>query len=453
LAGSGPLSMGGEPPRLPWAEIPKAGWRESVLQMRRIRQDMLGVVSERFERHGPVVRQQQGPMRMVNLFGPDANRLVLLDRAGIFSAKRSWDLIMGRIFTNGLLLRDGEDHRYHRGLLREAFRTPALEGYLGHMNPMLNEMLAGWGDAGGSLLAFDRIKSMTLEMACRIFLGLPPGYDTKPLNRAFEAAVAASMSILRLPLPGLEFNRGLQGRRYMTDLLRGLIPERREGDGDDLFTRLCRAVGEDGRPLSDGEIVDHMIFLMMAAHDTTTSTLTSLLFELAANPEWQERVREEVRGFDKPVIDFEDLLAVPETIAVIQETLRRYPPLSTIPRVSSESFEWAGCEIPAGVMVVIYPIHTHHMEEWWSDPFRFDPARFGKSREEHKRHSHSYVPFGGGNHMCLGLRFAELQIKAVLFQLVQRYRWSVPRGYRMPVQQAPISKPVDGLPLRIEPIG
>jgi cytochrome P450 len=55
--------------------------------------------------------------------------------------------------------------------------------------------------------------------------------------------------------------------------------------------------------------------------------------------------------------------------------------------------------------------------------------------------------------MCLGLRFAELQIKAVLFQLVQRYRWSVPRGYRMPVQQAPISKPVDGLPLRIEPIG
>lgn len=190
----------------------------------------------------------------------------------------------------------------------------------------------------------------------------------------------------------------------------------------------------------------------MAAHDTTTSSLTSLLYELAANPEWQERLREEVRGFGSPVLGYDDQLAMPDTIAVIQETLRRYPPLSTIPRMSTEPFEWAGYEIPARVMVVIYPIHTHHMTEWWSDPFRFDPSRFQPGREEHARHSHAYIPFGGGNHMCLGLRFAEMQIKAVLFQLVQRYRWSVPEGYEMPVQQAPISKPMDGLPLRIERI-
>jgi cytochrome P450 len=435
--------------RRSWADIPKAGVRESLLQIPRMRRDMLGVVSDRCARHGPVVRQPRGPLRMVHLFGPDANRMLLLDRDGIFSAKRSWDLIMGRIFPNGLLLRDGADHRHHRGLLREAFRTPALEGYLERMNPMLDEMLAGLATGGATVRAFDRIKSMTLEIACRIFLGMGPGEDTTRLNQAFEAAVAASMSILRLPVPGLEFNRGLRGRRFMVDRLGALVAERRGVDGDDLLTRLCRAVSEDGRPLSDSEIVDHMIFLMMAAHDTTTSTLTSLLYELAANPEWQERVRAEVRGLDKPAIEFDDLLEVPELIAVLQETLRRYPPLSTIPRVSTEPFEWAGWHIPAGVMVVIYPIHTHHMAEWWSDPFRFDPERFGPGREEHKRHSHSYVPFGGGNHMCLGLRFAELQIKAVLFQLLQRYRWSVPEGYRMPVQQAPISKPTDGLPLRI----
>ena len=432
-----------------WSQVPNVPLREGIWTARRMRRDMLGVVGERYERYGPVVRQAQGPLKMVQLFGPDAARHVLLDRAGIFSAKKSWDLIMGRIFTNGLLLRDGEDHRLHRRLLREAFRTPALEAYLVQMNEMLIGMLDGWD---GELLAFPRIKEMTLEIACRIFLGTGEGQDVAKLNEAFEATVAASMSVLRLPLPGLEFNRGLEGRRFMIRQFEEWIPARRAGGGDDFFSRFCHAKGEDGRPLSDQEIIDHLIFLMMAAHDTTTSSLTSLLYELAANPEWQERVREEVRRFGKPMLDYDDMLDMPDTIAVIQETLRRYPPLSTIPRMSTEPFEWGGYEIPAGVMTVIYPIHTHHMDAWWTDPYRFDPERFMAGREEHARHSHSYIPFGGGNHMCLGLRFAEMQIKAVLFQWVQKYRWSVPDGYRMPVQQAPISKPMDGLPLRVERI-
>ena len=102
-------------------------------------------------------------------------------------------------------------------------------------------------------------------------------------------------------------------------------------------------------------------------------------------------------------------------------------------------------------MVVVSPIHTHHMREWWSDPFRFDPERFAPGARGDERHTHSWVPFGGGLHMCIGMRFAEMQMKAVMHQLLQRYRWSVPTGYVMPVQQAPISKPRDGLPLVFAP--
>ena len=104
-------------------------------------------------------------------------------------------------------------------------------------------------------------------------------------------------------------------------------------------------------------------------------------------------------------------------------------------------------------MVCALPLHTHYMKEWWSEPERFDPERFAPGREEHKRHTHQWVPFSGGAHMCLGVRFAEMQIRLVLHQLVRRFRWSVPAGYTMPVQQAPISKPLDGLPLRLEAIG
>jgi cytochrome P450 len=138
---------------------------------------------------------------------------------------------------------------------------------------------------------------------------------------------------------------------------------------------------------------------------------------------------------------------------VMNEMLRRYPPLSTIPRVSERSFSFDAYEIPANAMVTVYPLHAHHMEEWWSQPFRFDPERFSAVRAESERHTHLFVPFGGGAHMCLGYRFAELQIKIVLYQLVRRYRWSIADGYEMPLQQAPISKPKDGLPVTLERIG
>jgi len=83
---------------------------------------------------------------------------------------------------------------------------------------------------------------------------------------------------------------------------------------------------------------------------------------------------------------------------------------------------------------------------------RFDPERFSPARAEDERHTHSWVPFGGGPHLCLGMRFAEVQIKAVMHHLVQRYRWRIPEGYVMPVQQAPISKPRDGLPIQLTPL-
>ena len=135
---------------------------------------------------------------------------------------------------------------------------------------------------------------------------------------------------------------------------------------------------------------------------------------------------------------------------MIQEVLRLYPPLPIIPRIANRSFEWQGYRIPGNSMVVISPIHTHRMPEWWSQPDRFDPERFAPERAEHERHTHSWVPFGGGSHMCIGKLFAEAQLRAVMHQMLLRFRWSVPPGYTMPVQQAPISKPRDGLPIQLE---
>ena len=91
------------------------------------------------------------------------------------------------------------------------------------------------------------------------------------------------------------------------------------------------------------------------------------------------------------------------------------------------------------------------MEEYWSEPLKFDPLRFSAGRAEHKNHPYCWVPFSGGAHMCIGLHFAVMQIKVVMFEMLRQYRWSVPENYTMAVQQSPISKPRDGLPVYLKP--
>ena len=446
----------GPPAGRPFRDVPRA----PALQMLRTmlsgdgRDDMLGTFSALREQYGPIIAHGRGALRSAFLFGPDANRFVLLDQRGIFSARKPWMRIMGGTFPNGLLLQDGGKHKQQRKIMREAFKRPMLRDYTRHMNPMIERGLARFdasAASGEELLAFGALKELTLGIGASIFMGAELGAATTAVNTAFEDLVAASMpGGIRLPIPGLEYKRGLDGRRFMLEFLGEMLADKRAKVSPDAYSQLCHAETPEGERFDDTEVLDHMVFLMMAAHDTTTSSMTSMMYELARHPEWQERARAECRALGKPYAEFDDGPALSQLTWVMRETLRRYPPLPVIPRTALESFEWEGYVIPAGTMVVVSPIVTHHMPEWWPDPYSFDPLRYAPERAEDTRHTHSWIPFGGGVHMCLGLRFAESQIRAVMHQLLLRYRWTVAEGYEMPVQQAPISKPKDGLPIRVE---
>ncbi len=416
------------------------------------RVDMLSNLRAQYEEYGSVVTQVAGPFRFVNLFGPEANRLVLLDREQIFSSRRPWTQIMGRIFPNGLLLRDGSEHVHHRKIMHEAFTRPVLREYAERMAPTIATGIARFAANGASIDAFPAYKRLTLELAASIFVGMDLGPEASRMNQAFEHMVAASMSRIRLRIPGLEFYRGLRGREFMLGLLSAMLEKKHADPGVDIFGRLCRARTEEGEVLADADVLDHMIFLMMAAHDTTTSALTSLTYELAVHPVWQERARDESRALGSEQPGFEALGRLDALTWAMNETLRRYPPLPVIPRVATADFTVGGYRIPANTMVLIAPIHTHHMAELWPDPFRWDPERFAPGRAEHEQHTHQWIPFGGGPHMCLGRRFAETQVRLVMHQLLLRFRFEVPEGYTMPVQQAPISRPRDGLPVRFRPL-
>ncbi|MCS5619456.1 MAG: cytochrome P450 [Myxococcota bacterium] len=450
----GPVQSGtGEASAL--KELPRQGLSDiwyRVVNASAERRDMLSGLQRAHEKYGDAATVRLPGMRMVNLFGPDANRLVLLDTERIFSARKPWMMIMGKIFPDGLLLLDGGEHKWNRKVMHTAFTRPALHGYTEQMNDIVEQGITGWHDPSGTFEAFPALKELTLQMAARTFFGIQLGKEAEQLSHAMEALVSASMSRLRLNIPGLEFHRGLKARAFMIDFIGGMISERREGDANDIFSRLCRTEADEGERFTDQQIIDHMSFLMMAAHDTTTSTLTSMLYELGRHPEWQDRIREESVALDAEHVGFGDLDKFPSTSLVMKETLRRYPPLPVIPRIAEREFEFKGYRVPKGAMVIVSALHSHNLAQWWDEPHRFDPERFTPERAEDQRHTHSYIPFGGGQHMCIGLRFAETQIKIVMHHLVRRYRWQTLPGYEMPVQQAPISKPLDGLPLLLEPL-
>ena len=136
---------------------------------------------------------------------------------------------------------------------------------------------------------------------------------------------------------------------------------------------------------------------------------------------------------------------------VLKEALRLYPPLPTIPRAAIKDCEFDGFKIEKGDQVFVSPAFTHRMSEIWSNPNQFDPERFNKERAEDKTHKHAWIPFGGGAHKCLGIKFAELQVKLILFHVLKNYQITVPAGYEMPYAPAPIGKPKDLLPITLTP--
>jgi len=190
-----------------------------------------------------------------------------------------------------------------------------------------------------------------------------------------------------------------------------------------------------------------MSFLMMAAHDTLTSSLTSFVGELAAHPEWQDRLRDEVAGLglaaDAPT-SFDRLERLPLVEMAFKEALRLKPPVPSMPRRAVRDFSFMGFAIPAGTSVGVNPLFTHHMPDIWIEPAAFDPTRFADEAQRN-RHRFAFVPFGGGAHMCLGLHFAYMQAKVFARHFLQNLKVALPEGYKADWQMWPIPKPRDGL--------
>jgi cytochrome P450 len=417
--------------------------------------DPKGDVERRAKKYGLVHRTRLFGETCIWLLGPEANELVLFDQAKQFSAEHGWSRFFGLVFPRGLMTRDFDEHRIHRKALSVAFKAGPMKSYLAELDKGIAAQISRWKLQPGEMLIYPATKRLTLDLAAKSFLGADIGPEADEINEAFIDMLKATAAPIRRPLPGTQMARGLKGRKRIEAYFSEQIPIRRKrGGGDDLFSQLCQATHDGGAPLTEQDVIDHMGTLMIAAHDTVTSSLTSLVYELAVHSEWQTRLRQEVMELglasDAPM-RFEDLSKMPLTEMAFNETLRKRSPAAIVPRRPVRDFTFKGFAIPAGTLVILNPGFTHHIPEIWPEPDRFDPTRFTE-HAQHDRHRFAFVPFGGGAHMCLGLHFAYMQAKCFARHLLQNVSVALPAGYRPEWQQLPNPRPRDGLRLVMKPV-
>ncbi len=405
------------------------------------------------EKYGDVYRTNSFFRHNVTMLGPDASEFVLMDKNKNFSSEMGWAPYLERLFPRGLMLMDFDEHKAHRHIMAAAFKTGPMKGYLESLNAAMPERIAEWGKQG-SFEFYAAIKELSLDMATLVFLGLEPGPESKKINQALTDMVNASMGIVRVPLPGTIMARGVKGRKFMVDYLMREIPARRGTNKSDIFTRLCNAQDEDGNSFTDQEVVDHMIFLWMAAHDTITSSVTTLVYELGRHTDWQTRLREEVKGLglNNDSLPYEKMNDLVLTEYAFKEALRMNPPVPAMPRLTVRDVEFKGHVIPKDTIVGISNIATHRDPEVWPEPEKFDPMRFSPEGGAKTRHRFAWTPFGGGAHMCLGLHFAYMQAKVIMTHILPHYEIQLPDGYETDFQIMPLIKPVDGLPVTLKAI-
>ena len=403
---------------------------------------------ERYARYGEVSWQKAFGQRFIVMLGPDANQFVFQNRNDLF-ASAGWDFFLAKFFNRGLMLLDFDEHRMHRRLMNGAFTRDALVGYLALMNPRIESGLAAWRARAG-FKVFDHLKTLTLDLGSEVLIGHTPGAQAAALNRAFLDTVRAPTDVIRYPLWGTRWRRGLVGRRVLEAFFRGELPAKRASGDSDLFARLCRARTETGESFADEDVISHMIFVLMAAHDTSTITLSNMIYHLAKEPAWQDRLRSESRALNKAELEYDDLTRLSSMTRVMKEALRLCAPVPAMPRRTVRECEFKGFRIPADHLILISPWFTHTAPQFWTEPLRFDPERFSEARAEDKKHPFQWVPFGGGAHKCIGLHFGEMEVKAVLHQMLLRYRWSVPENYRMRQDFTSLPIPADRLPVTLQ---
>jgi cytochrome P450 len=419
--------------------------------------DPLPILLSLYERFGPIFAVRILHHPVVFMLGPEANQFITVSHPENFHWREGsfGDLIP--LLGDGLLTIDDAYHDRARETMMPAFHREQIASAVEVMGMEAETAIAALRP-GQVVDIYEWMRGLAMRIAMRALLGLDPDEAGKGADAAhhFERALSFYGIDFHLRLlrgPGSPWSKMVASRAVLDEIVYGEITYRR-GNPDpgksDILSLLLSVEDEAGEGFSGKEVRDQVMTLMFAGHDTSTSTLTFMMYELARHPEVLSRLQEEqdrVLGDAPPTID-ELERKMPYLNMVLDEVLRLYPPAWIGPRRAVRDFEFGGHSVPHGTYVNYSSWASHRIPEVFPEPEAFIPERFTSERKAALPRG-AYVPFGAGQRICIGKRFGQTEVKLVATMLLQRLRLAAMPGRTMTIRQMPTLSPQGGLEMRI----
>ncbi len=420
--------------------------------------DPVGTICGLYQRYGPVtalgkVKFKQPRDLLLFAIGPEFNRLLFSDP----SLFRPTGLILPgprnsaqRRVRFGLTRMVGDQHRQQRQLVAPPFHRCAVRGYHEIMVDVVNTEIAKW-KTGTGIDIREKVRALTLRIASAVLFSRDPA-EAYQIGRMLEDWVERCFSMgvwtYPLPIPGTPYHGMLRQAEQIEKALLAMIAGRRAQPGarSDVLSLLMEARDNEGRAMTDTELVGQASILFIASFETTTSALTWSLFLLAQHPAVMHQLMDEIESVlgDAPP-DFNQLPQLPFLHWVIKESMRILPPVPYTVRVAQQQLKVGPFEVPQETRVVASHYLTHHLPDLYPEPERFRPERWRNLNPT----QYEYLPFNAGPRICIGGAFATQVLKISLAMILQRFRFTVVPGTRINRIVAISMNPRHGLPMII----
>ena len=400
----------------------------------------LQFTSQKQKKYGDIFEISLLNEKFIVMLTPESTKEIFLDKDDNFSSKEGWAVVLGKPFENGLMLRDFEDHKYHRSLLQDSFRHEAIHGYLEIIQPIINNWVQNLND-NKSFDLYKSVKQLMFDISLSLFFLDVKKDESERLNNLFMDSIASATSAIRWPLPFTKIKKGLQAREYLLQYFQSKSDSVTQDSKKTLFAELVNTNKGEAQ-LNNLEIAEHMIFLLLAAHDTTTITLTNSIYNLSKNKEFAYDLFNEANEINH--LDVSSLKNGIVAESVFKEAIRYYPPVPFSVRQVMRNTQIENYNITKDSYLTISPLLLHHDDRYWDDPQKFDPYRF----IDPGYINHAYFPFAGGAHTCLGKFFASYLFKNVIYKYVQSIQNSQ-IDHLLDIRPTPIPHPVKDVKVSI----
>jgi cytochrome P450 len=397
------------------------------------------------------------------LFHPQHVEQVLLGKTGNF-VKGMTSRANPELFGNGLLTSEGDFWRRQRRLSNPAFHRESLARYAEITVEEAAKLTQWWKD-GEPRNVHNDMMNVTLRIVLRSLFGTHLEEHMRIIEPALEAIMASSTGFNSIAF-FLRIPTGTRKRHFLAveklnDIVYALIAKGREklkeaaagadtAGAKDLLTLLLTARDDDGNSMSDQQLRDEVITLLLAGHETTALNLSWSWYLLAEHPEVERKLHAEldtVLGGRAPLAG--DLPKLQYTDQIIRETLRLYPPAWRIFRRTEDALQIGDYTLPAGSNIVMSQWVTHRDSRWFSEPERFIPERWNEAASG-KLPRFAYFPFGGGPRVCIGAGFAMMEAILLLATIAQRFRMRLTPNQRIVPMPSITLRPKNGIRMRLE---